>query len=209
MDLHNQRSEYALGQLSRSDLDKNPTRQFEQWLSVVVDSDFRDPTAMVLATVDEQGCPNQRYVLLKKVDDKGFVFFTDTSSAKGKELAQNPKASLLFPWHFMERQVRVRGEVESLPRSQVLNYFKSRPIESQQAAACSQQSEPISSREALQTAFSAMQDLDDVVLPDRWGGYLLKPQSFEFWQGGKNRLHDRFQYFRLKNDQWSIERLQP
>jgi len=167
---------------------------------------------MIVATVDSSGQPSQRYVLLKQFDEQGFVFFTDTSSTKGKELEQNKRVSLLFPWHFLERQVRIQGKVELLDRASVEEYFHSRPQGSQLAAASSNQSSQIDSRAELESSFDALSkqygEDQKIPLPERWGGYRVIPSSFEFWQGGENRLHDRFTY-ESEGENWAIKRLQP
>lgn len=209
MDLHDFRRNYSLGRLSQSDLNADPIQQFELWLQQVVATEFPDPSAMVVATADENGFPNQRYVLLKQFDEKGFVFFTDTSSTKGQEIEKNPQVSLLFPWHLYERQVRIQGVAERLDDSDVEAYFHSRPKMSQNAAACSQQSQIIESRKALEKKFQALEDEQgDISMPERWGGYRVKPIRFEFWQGGEHRLHDRFRYEQSEGS-WLINRLQP
>lgn len=210
MDLHDFRTEYLLGGLSRADLRDNPVEQFEVWLQQAMDAEIREPTAMVLATVDSDMQPSQRIVLLKQVGQQGFVFFTDSSSQKGQHLANTPRACVLFPWHMLERQVIVRGQVEQLSRERVDEYFQSRPHGSQLAAATSQQSQPIESRQVLEQRYqqTAEQHGESVPLPDRWSGYCLLPQEVEFWQGGEHRLHDRFRYTR-ESDGWVIDRLQP
>ncbi len=210
MNLQDFRRNYSLGKLSKADLDPNPIKQFERWMQQTVESGFSDPTAMVIASVDSNGMPNQRYVLLKQFDEDGFVFFTDTESQKGREIAQNPQISLLFPWHQFERQVRIRGVAKPLNVVDVEAYFHSRPKMSQKAAACSQQSQPIASREALEKKFRAIDVTEhELPLPARWGGYRVIPQCFEFWQGGDHRLHDRFQYDLDAANIWQVQRLQP
>ena len=209
MDLKDFRRNYSRGRLSRNSLLDNPISQFEVWLKEVVESEFKDPTAMILATVDDQGFPNQRYVLLKEFDENGFVFFTDTESTKGQELSKCSFVSLIFPWHLFERQVRIQGTVEHLERRNVEQYFHSRPRESQQAAASSHQSQVISSRDALEKNFNKYQDIEVIEVPKRWGGYRIKPHIFEFWQGGEYRLHDRFRYTQSLEGAWDIHRLQP
>ena len=209
MDLHDFRRDYSLGKLSRADLDENPIKQFELWLQQMVETGSPDPSAMVVATVDDKGMPSQRYVLLKQFDKQGFVFFTDTSSRKGQEIAKNAQVSLLFPWHAYERQVRIQGVAEKLDIADVEGYFHSRPKMSQKAAACSEQSQVIESRAELEKKFHAVDNNhDQIPVPERWGGYCVIPQSFEFWQGGEHRLHDRFRY-ELSANNWQINRLQP
>lgn len=211
MDLHDFRTNYSLGKLSKSDLDANPITQFNVWLQQTIDTGLKDPNAMIVATVDEFGQPSQRYVLLKKVDEHGFVFFTDTSSAKGQQIDQNAQVSLLFPWHQYERQVRVQGVAEALDVKEVKDYFYSRPKGSQLAAAVSEQSQDIASRAEMMQRFNDLKDntSDEVEFPERWGGYRIKPTLIEFWQGGEHRLHDRFTYS-FKEGQWqTVQRLQP
>ncbi len=211
MDLHNFRSEYLLGGLSRKDLCDDPIQQFEAWMQQAIEADIREPSAMVVATVDQNNQPSQRIVLLKQLDQRGFVFFTDTSSSKGRELSGNSQASLLFPWHMLERQVHVRGIAELLPRDEVETYFHSRPLGSQVAASISEQSQAITSRAELLERYEAANKTskEEVALPDRWGGYRIVPQTIEFWQGGEHRLHDRFHYKRTSDNNWTIRRLQP
>ncbi len=210
MNLQEFRQSYQLGHLRRRDLESHPIDQFEKWLSQMLASDLAEPNAMIVATVDQSGQVSQRYVLLKGVSRDGLVFFTDTQSQKGHELAQNPSLSLLFPWHAFERQVRIAGQAHPLPRDEVDAYFRSRPLGSQLAAYTSQQSQPIESRAELERRYQVNQAalVSDVELPERWGGYRVEPNAFEFWQGGEHRLHDRFKYS-FGSDSWLIERLQP
>lgn len=211
MDLNKIRREYLLGGLRREHLLPDPIAQFELWLEQAITGQLPDPTAMVLATVDSNSRPEQRIVLLKSVDEKGFVFFTNFSSAKAQHIAQNPYVSLLFPWHMMERQVRICGKTEKISTSESLQYFLTRPKESQLAAWASHQSQRISSRQLLLQQFEAMKQKfgqGQVPLPDFWGGFRVTPDRCEFWQGGANRLHDRFEY-RLEQNSWHIHRLAP
>ncbi|WP_111640892.1 pyridoxamine 5'-phosphate oxidase [Marinimicrobium alkaliphilum] len=212
MDLENLRREYLKGGLRRNDLNDNPFDQFDCWMAQAVEAGISDPTAMVLATADASGQPSQRIVLLKQRDHQGFVFFTNYDSHKGRDIAANPKASLLFPWHFFERQVIVQGHVERLDREASQRYFASRPRGSQIAAWASRQSQPVDSRASLDTRFAEAETKwgkDEIPLPDFWGGYRVVPELIEFWQGGGQRLHDRFTYRRLAGGQWDIQRLQP
>ncbi|ESP91700.1 MULTISPECIES: pyridoxamine 5'-phosphate oxidase [Pseudoalteromonas] len=213
MKLDDIRREYVQDGLRREALKDNPIEQFEIWLQQAVDAKFTaDPTAMVVATVDAQGQPSQRIVLLKNLDQNGFVFFTNTGSKKAQDLAINNKISLHFPWHAIERQVIVYGEAQPLSTAAVAKYFLSRPKESQLAAWASQQSRPVSSRQALMQTFQNMKSKfakGDIPLPDFWGGYCVVPHKIEFWQGGEHRLHDRFMYVKQPDDSWSIERLNP
>ncbi|KZN32661.1 pyridoxine 5'-phosphate oxidase [Pseudoalteromonas luteoviolacea S2607] len=213
MKLDDIRREYIQGGLSREMLDENPIAQFEKWLAQAVEAKFSaDPTAMVVATVDEEGQPSQRIVLLKQLDQNGFVFFTNIGSKKAQDLGVNNKISLHFPWHAIERQVIVYGEAQPLSTAAVAKYFLSRPKESQLAAWASQQSRPVSSRQALMQTFQSMKSKfakGDIPLPDFWGGYCVVPHKIEFWQGGEHRLHDRFMYIKQADDSWQIERLNP
>lgn len=212
MKLDDFRREYLQSGLSREQLAANPITQFETWLKQAIEAKINDPTAMVVATVDQSGQPSQRIVLLKDVSPEGFVFYTNLESHKAKDLAQNPKISLHFPWHALERQVKICGEVEQLSRATVMKYFLSRPKESQLAAWASQQSERISSKQALMGKFNEIKQRfadGNITLPDFWGGYLVKPSAIEFWQGGAHRLHDRFMYTRQEDNSWDISQLQP
>lgn len=197
MKLQDFRREYQLDGLRREQLNTDPIAQFETWLQQAMNSGLSDPTAMTLATVNEQGQPSQRIVLLKQVDHQGFVFFTNKDSSKGRAMAVNPKVSLHFPWYPLERQVRVLGVVKPLSEQQVTNYFASRPKESQLAAWASEQSQEIPSREYLMDRYESLLDEyadKDAPLPKFWGGYQVVPSQIEFWQGGEHRLHDRFEY---------------
>lgn len=214
MDLHleDYRREYLQGGLEREDLADDPLEQFSLWMKQVIAAGIPDPNAMTIATVDAGGQPSQRIVLLKHLDEKGFVFYTNLKSRKARELEHNPKVSLHFPWYFLERQVKVCGLAEKISTAETLKYFLSRPRDSQLAAWASQQSNPISSRALLLQQFEAMKNKfskGEIPLPDFWGGFRVKPYQIEFWQGGANRLHDRFQYTREANDHWSIQRLEP
>ncbi|UJF21029.1 pyridoxamine 5'-phosphate oxidase [Shewanella sp. OMA3-2] len=211
-DLSDIRREYSQGGLRRADLPANPMDLFEKWLSQAKDANLTDPTAMCVATVDEEGQPFQRIVLLKKFDDNGFVFFTNLESRKAAQLSTNNKISLLFPWHPLERQVAVIGQAEPLSMVEVAKYFMSRPKDSQIAAWVSKQSSKISARQVLEGKFAEMKTKfaqGQVPLPKFWGGYLVRPQSIEFWQGGEHRLHDRFIYSQSPESTWQIDRLAP
>lgn len=211
MDLEDVRREYLSGGLRRDNLADSPFDQFEMWMAQAIKSDLGDPTAMTLATVDASGQPSQRIVLLKHFSHKGFVFFTNYESQKAQDMSANAKVSLHFPWHGMERQVKVMGVAEKISMAESLKYFLTRPRESQIAAWASKQSHPVSSRALLLNQVESIRQKfkkGEVPLPDFWGGYLVVPNIFEFWQGGANRLHDRFLYSREK-DKWKIERLAP
>lgn len=205
------RREYVAKALQREELQDNPVEQFALWMKKATEVSPDDSTSMTLATASKSGMPSARIVLLKHFDDQGFAWYTDYRSRKGQELAENPQAELMFYWYGLERQVRVQGTVEKLPLEQGERYFNERPVGSRLSAAASCQSAVVDSRETLESRVQALQDAHpdgDIPHPEEWGGYILKPTRFEFWQGRENRLHDRFTY-RLENNQWIIERLQP
>ncbi|NIB43577.1 pyridoxamine 5'-phosphate oxidase [Pseudomaricurvus alkylphenolicus] len=211
MKLDTFRREYLIGGLKREELLENPIDQFEAWLKQAIEAEIPDPTAVTVATVDAGGQPSQRIVLLKQVDQRGFVFYTNYESKKARDIEGNPLVSLHFPWHPIERQVKICGRAEKVSAAESLKYFSSRPAESQLAAWASAQSRPVSSRQLLMQQFQAMKEKfkqGQIPLPDFWGGFRVVPSSVEFWQGGANRLHDRFQYTR-DGDDWRIERLAP
>lgn len=198
--------------LTRSELDADPVKQFENWYVVTGDTDIAEPTAMVLATVDPNGQPWQRTVLLKLFDEKGFVFFTNYASRKAEHIAVNNKVSLLFPWHPIGRQVKITGIAEKVSTQESLKYFLSRPRGSQIGAWTSYQSKVVKNRALLDAMFNEMKNkfMDgDIPLPSFWGGYRIVPNTLEFWQARDSRLHDRFIYQRDKNASWYIERLAP
>ena len=206
------RREYLAGGLSREALATCPVKQFELWLEQAVEGKLRDPTAMVLATIDEQGLPWQRIVLLKDVSTRGFVFYTNYGSAKAQAMAHEPRVSLHFPWNELERQVIVGGTVEKMSLMESTRYFLSRPRDSQIAAWASHQSRPISARAMLLKEVMTMKEKfgkGEIPMPDFWGGYRVIPQRIEFWQGAEHRLHDRFLYTRQDADNWEISQLQP
>lgn len=205
------RREYTRGGLRRKDLPADPLALFEHWLGQAVEAQLPDPTAMSVATVNEQGQPYQRMVLLKHFDQRGMVFYTNLGSRKAHHLENNPRISLLFPWHMLERQVMVLGHVEKLSMIDVVKYFHSRPRESQIGAWVSKQSSRISARGVLEGKFLELKQKfqqGEVPLPSFWGGYRIVIESMEFWQGGEHRLHDRFFYHR-EADGWQIDRLAP
>ncbi|MFW8592411.1 pyridoxamine 5'-phosphate oxidase [Glaciecola sp. 2405UD65-10] len=206
------RKEYTRGRLDTEALKANPMDLFKQWLDDAIKAELPDPNAMTVATVDETGQPSQRIVLLKDVSDEGFVFYTNLGSRKAKELAHNSKISLHFPWYFLERQVRVCGTASLLSRKDVARYFFSRPKDSQLGAWASKQSQVISTRQLLLTQFKQMKEKfahGEIPVPDFWGGYIVRPHQIEFWQGGEHRLHDRFEYNKNDNNEWSTARLMP
>ena len=205
------RREYTKGGLRRRDLPAEPLTLFERWLSQACDAKLADPTAMVVATVDEHGQPYQRIVLLKHYDEKGMVFYTNLGSRKAHQIENNPRVSLLFPWHTLERQVMVIGKAERLSTLEVMKYFHSRPRDSQIGAWVSKQSSRISARGILESKFLELKQKfqqGEVPLPSFWGGFRVSLEQIEFWQGGEHRLHDRFLYQR-ENDAWKIDRLAP
>ena len=205
------RREYTRGGLRRRDLPAEPLALFERWLGNACEAKLADPTAMVVATVDENGQPYQRIVLLKHYDEKGFVFYTNLGSRKARQIEHNPHVNLLFPWNTMDRQVMVTGTAERLSTLDVMKYFHSRPRDSQIGAWVSQQSTRISARGILESKFLELKQKfqqGDVPLPSFWGGFRISINQMEFWQGGEHRLHDRFLYQR-ESDGWKIDRLAP
>ncbi|MEZ5490592.1 MAG: pyridoxamine 5'-phosphate oxidase [Gammaproteobacteria bacterium] len=212
MDLESVRREYLKGGLQREDLHENPVEQFNKWMAQALRMELKDPTAMTLATVSGPGQPSQRIVLLKRMEENAFVFFTNYQSRKAREIAENNRVSLHFPWHDIERQVKVSGVAEKISATESFRYFVSRPRESQIAAWASSQSEAISSRTLLLNQFEALKQKfthGEIPLPDFWGGFRVIPHEIEFWQGGKHRLHDRFHYRLQKGGSWEIRRLSP
>lgn len=211
MELEDIRREYSKGGLRRKDLRDNPVEQFNLWLEQAVNAKLIDPTAMTVATVDESGQPFQRIVLLKHVDQDGFVFYTNLGSRKAQQIEVNAKVSLHFPWHPLERQVHITGIAEKLSITENMKYFSSRPKESQLAAIASKQSSRISARGVLEGKFLELKqkfEQGEIPVPSFWGGFRIRPESIEFWQGGEHRLHDRF-LFSKKENRWDIDRLAP
>ncbi len=211
MSLEDNRREYDYGQLNRESLANNPFTQFTLWMDQAIEAKIQDPTAMSLATVNAEGKSWQRMVLLKGFDKQGFVFYTNLGSRKAQEIDNNAQVSLHFPWLQLDRQVIIGGQAEPLSEAEVMTYFLSRPKGSQLAAWASKQSSPIASRQRLETQFEKIKRRfaeGEIPPPDFWGGYRVVPSEIEFWQGGENRLHDRFSY-RLDGDNWHISRLSP
>lgn len=206
------RREYADRGLRESDLGPEPIAAFVRWHQEAFEAGLHEPNAMVVATVDGD-VPSSRMVLLKTVDARGFVFYTNTLSRKGRELAANPACALLFPWHPLERQVRVEGEVELVGDAEADAYFSSRPRSSQLGAWASPQSEVVADRDFLADRYAHESDrftsVDEVPRPPHWGGYLVRPRVVEFWQGRPGRMHDRLRLERLDDTGWSLERLAP
>lgn len=206
------RQNYTLAGLSEADLDSDPIAQFNVWFQQALDADLLEPNAMTLATATAEGKPSARIVLLKGVDERGFVFYTNYESQKGQELIANPYAALVFLWNKLERQIRIEGKVEKLSVEESRNYFHSRPKASQLGAWASEQSRPVPDREILETRLQELQaeyENEIVPIPEHWGGFRVIPDRLEFWQGRPSRLHDRLVYD-LKNDNsWQISRLSP
>jgi pyridoxamine 5'-phosphate oxidase len=209
MDLAALREEYGRAGLDEEDLATDPISMFERWMRDAVDAGLHDPNGMVLATADASGTPSARMVLLKGLSHAGFVFFTNTCSRKGTELAENPRCALLFPWHVLERQVRVDGVATPLPREDVEAYFATRPRGSKLGAWASHQSR-VTTREELDGAFEEadIRYPGEVPPPEEWGGYVVRPEAVEFWQGRPGRMHDRLRYRRTP-DGWTTQRLAP
>ncbi|MEY3278296.1 MAG: Pyridoxamine 5-phosphate oxidase [Actinomycetota bacterium] len=207
--------------LDVTDVAGDPLTQFESWFSEAVAAEIPEPNAMVLATADASGQPSARNVLLKEADDRGFVFYTNYESRKGRELTENPRASIVFPWFGMFRQVVVVGSVQRVSRAETAEYFKQRPHESRIGAMVSAQSNVLESREELETRWAELSakypEGTEVPLPDFWGGFVVIPQTVEFWAGRRSRLHDRIEFVHdgspqlsMRNpDQWSVRRLSP
>lgn len=211
MDIAQIRREYTQRSLNKAQVDADPIKQFGQWLGEAQSAELPEPTAMALATVSARGEPSVRIVLLKGVDESGFVFYTNYDSAKGADIAGNSSVSMVFFWKELERQVRIRGAAVKLDQASSRAYFASRPRGSQLGALASQQSRPVANRTVLEQHFAELEDRyrdAEIPMPEYWGGYRVAPNSIEFWQGRASRLHDRLLYQR-QEDQWRIIRLQP
>jgi pyridoxamine 5'-phosphate oxidase len=204
------RGKYSENELNKDNIDKDPYKQFSLWMDEVLKMNIIEPNAMVLSTSDEKNFPSSRVVLLKEVKDGNFVFYTNYESKKGHDLSVNPKASLLFFWRELGRQIRISGTVTKSSKEESENYFSSRPYESRISAWASKQSSIIPDRKFLKDKFDEIKKeyMEEVPLPSFWGGYKLSPARFEFWQGRENRLHDRIVYI-IEKDKWRIERLSP
>ena len=209
-DLAGLRRDYSGKELTKSVVDPDPIVQFSTWLDEALNSEITDANAMIVSTVDADCRPSSRVVLLKGLDDRGFVFFTNYKSRKGADLDNDPNISLTFFWPQLQRQVHISGSAEKTSQRESETYFKSRPLDSQIGAWASHQSSVIESRAALETRFREIRERfgDDVPLPPFWGGYRVIPMQIEFWQGRASRLHDRIVYKR-ENGTWTIERLSP
>jgi pyridoxamine 5'-phosphate oxidase len=211
-DLASMRKTYAQVGLSEAAAARDPLEQFARWLSDAIVAGLPEPNAMVLATASPEGVPNARTVLLKGVDERGFSFFTNRASPKGQELAANPRAALVFPWHALARQVRVTGPVSELGREEVAAYFSTRPRGSRLGAWASPQSQVMQGRDQLDQQWAQAADRFpegvEVPPPEVWGGYRVAPETVEFWVGRESRLHDRLRY-RRSGDGWLLERLAP
>ena len=210
-DIANLRRDYGRGQLRREDLDPNPFVQFKRWLDEAMASELVDANAMSLATVGSAGIPTLRTVLLKSFSEEGFVFFTNLESTKSQQIGENPHVALLFYWREFERQIKIQGTATRLPLADVAKYFFSRPRDSRIAAWVSPQSRIIEARRALEMKFDELLKKfgdGDIPVPSFWGGFRVEPSAIEFWQGGSNRLHDRFKYQRDSGG-WRIDNLAP
>ncbi|MFO7640446.1 MAG: pyridoxamine 5'-phosphate oxidase [Candidatus Competibacteraceae bacterium] len=206
------RHEYALGALSEAEVDPDPIQQFQRWLREAISAQLPEPNAMTLATADRTGRPYARVVLLKDCDADGFVFFTNYRSDKGRQLAENPHAALVFLWLDLERQVRIEGTVGKIPLAESEVYFYGRPRESRLGALASRQSQVVASRALLDERFQqldAQYPDDNIPMPNQWGGYRVRPTLLEFWQGRHGRMHDRLRYRRQTDGHWWLERLEP
>jgi pyridoxamine 5'-phosphate oxidase len=210
-DIHNLRVDYKHEPLHEDSLDPDPIAQFRKWFDEARTSGIPEPNAMTLGTADQNGRVSCRTVLLKGYDDRGFVFFTNYGSRKARQIAENPHAALLFPWVALARQIEIAGPVEKISAAESLAYFLSRPVGSRLGAWVSDQSQVISSRNVLLTKYEELKKQfadGEIPKPDFWGGYRVIPETIEFWQGGGDRLHDRFLYAK-KNRTWSHVRLSP
>jgi len=211
-DLSEVRSEYRQAALRESEMDPDPIRQFERWFNHALESKLDMPNAMVLATAGKDGRPSARYVLLKKFDASGFVFYSHSMSLKGLQMAENPRAALAFYWAPQHRQVRVEGAVEVVPAADAEEYFKSRPYGSRLSVWVAPQSSMVETREYLERRIVELDGQfhdGEVPRPESWVGYRVRPESIEFWQGRENRLHDRILYLCESGGRWTIKRLAP
>jgi pyridoxamine 5'-phosphate oxidase len=205
------RTNYEKFELSESEINPNPLKQLRLWLDEAISGNEKEPTAMVLSTIDLNGLPESRVVLLKELKDDGLVFYTNYESKKGNQLAQNRNVAVVFFWPESERQVRIKGMAEKIGESESTDYFKSRPIDSQLGAWASPQSRVIENRDFLDEKYKYFQEYfktHEIEKPPFWGGYIIRPEYFEFWQGRSNRLHDRIEFV-PEGESWKINRLAP
>ena len=207
-DLHDNRRNYTKHELTEKKISPNPYAQFGWWLEDATNDGILEPNAMTLSTATKDGKPSSRIVLLKAFSEEGFIFYTNYHSRKGKEISENNSVALLFFWDKLERQVRLEGTIEKVEAHLSEKYFASRPFESKLSAIISEQSEEIPSREFLEDKLEALKESGETNRPENWGGYILKTDYFEFWQGRASRLHDRIVY-ELENGAWKIKRLAP
>lgn len=207
------RKDYRLNTLEKDNLQKNWLAQFDWWFKEALAADLQEPNAMILATANKQGRPSARTVLLKAYDERGLIFYSNYDSRKGREIKENPFAALVFNWLQLQRQIRVNGSIVKLTKEESEQYFKSRPKGSQIGAWASPQSSVIPDRQLLEAKVVELnekyKDEDSLPIPDNWGGYLVQPESIEFWQGRTSRLHDRLIYKKNKEGNWDIQRLAP
>ncbi len=209
--IHTLRYDFKKNSLDESTAKKNPYDEFELWMNEAIKKKLHEPNAMVLSTATKKGIPSSRVVLLRGIDKKGFVFYTNYTSKKGKDIAENPNAALLFYWAQIEKQVRVTGVISKISEKKSTDYFNSRPRSGQLGAWVSRQSTVIANRNILAAKYLELEQKltgQKIERPEYWGGYVLKPASFEFWQGRESRLHDRLLYSKIKSG-WMMERLSP
>lgn len=205
------RNEYKGELLDITNVDRSPFQQFKKWFEEALKAEIEEPNGMIVSTVSKSGMPSVRTVLLKAYDDKGFVFYTNYNSRKSKEITNNPKVAAVFPWFDLHRQLIIQGTAQKVTPGESLKYFISRPFGSKLAAWVSNQSQVVTSRNFLEMKMQEMKEKfknGEVPLPEFWGGYKIIPETFEFWQGQPNRLHDRI-YYSKKEESWNIERLAP
>ncbi len=210
--LQNLRQDYRSATLTENTVAADPISQFKNWFKEALETKINEPNAMTLATVSSDGKPSARIMLLKGVEDNGFVFYTNYLSRKGKEIARNPAAAIVFFWKELERQVRIEGTLEKVSKEESERYFISRPKASQLGALASPQSQEIAGKEVLEKSLKQLEEKfseQEIQKPSYWGGYILKPQMVEFWQGGPGRLHDRIVYKKADKTNWKIVRLAP
>ncbi|HMQ45932.1 MAG TPA: pyridoxamine 5'-phosphate oxidase [Saprospiraceae bacterium] len=213
LNINDLRAEYSNQKMDKGDLSSNPFEQFSRWFKEAVTAQIPEPNAFTLASINTSGLPSARVVLLKELNEKGFVFFTNYNSRKAKDFEYNPHAAMVFSWLELQRQIRVEGTVEKISTQESEAYFQSRPKGSQIGAWASPQSQIVENRELLDAAVEKLSqqyaDADHLPLPPFWGGYLIKPNRLEFWQGRTSRLHDRFEYLLEAENTWKIQRLAP